>query len=378
MLRKTVRLTCSTVVIFMFIAAALIASEAGAQQVYKIGAVLPFTGSASFFGKNTRQGTDMAVDEINAAGGINGVKLQVVYEDSKTEPKESVTAMNKLVSIDKVPAVMTILTGVSRAIIPIGEKNKVVVMTSAMLPGITEGYKYSMRNATSYDNHVPAMVDFITGDLKMKRLAILMAQSEWADRALSLYKSLFPKKGGEIVAVETFQEEAETDFRSQLTKVKAAKPEALFVEGFKAVPVIIKQAREMGIKAQILGSHTLESPDVLKIAKTAVEGAYYTKTAFDPNSPDKIMQEFQKKYKERYGETSEVYAATHYDQTKLIAQAIKNKGYSGDAIREYLLTVKDYPGISGVTTFLTNGDVNKMVDIWTIKDQKYSLHRLAK
>lgn len=377
MFGKTMRLA-SILVCAFFIAAAVYDLDASAQQVYKLGAVLPFTGSASFFGKNTRQGSDMAVGEVNAAGGINGVKLEVVYEDSKTEPKEAVTAMNKLVSIDKVPAVMTILTGVSRAIIPIGEKSKVVVMTSAMLPGITEGYKYAFRNATSYDNHVPAMVDFITADLKMKRLAIMMAQSEWADRALALYKSLFPKKGGEIVSVETFQEEAETDFRTQLTKIKASKPEALFVEGFKAVPVIIKQATEMGIKAQVLGSHTLESPDVLKIAKTAVEGAYYTKTAFDPNSPDKIMQDYQKKYKERYGETSEVYAATHYDQVKLLALAIKNKGYSGDAVREYLLTVKDFPGVSGVTTFLPNGDVNKIVDIWTIKDGKYNLYRLAK
>jgi branched-chain amino acid transport system substrate-binding protein len=157
----------------------------------------------------------------------------------------------------------------------------------------------------------------------------------------------------------------------QLARIKAANPEALYIYGYKELAISVKQAREMGIKAQLIGNLDFELPEVVSIAKEAAEGAIYTKAAYDPGSPDEAMREYQAKYKKKYGETSEAYAAFHHDMVKLICKAIESHGYTAKGIRKGLLEIKNYPGVSGETTFLANGDVDKPIILKTIKNGTY-------
>lgn len=360
-MRKLVILVLTLGILFIW-------SATSWSQTVKIGAILPFTGTGAAYGKWQRQGSDMAVEEINEMGGVKGKKLEIAYEDTKSVPKDAVAGVNKLFFVDKIPVIMTTLTGVTKALIPIAEKNGFILTTSATMPGITEGTKWVFRNATNMYSEQKTLVAFAAK--RYKKVALVTMNTEIGQWTANFFKRNFEDLGGKIVANETF-EQGGTDFRVQLFRVKAVDPEALYIYGYKELAICIKQAREMGIKAQFLGNLDFELPEVLTIGKEAAEGAIYTKAAFDPGSPDKIMRDYQAKYKAKYGELSEAYAAYHYDMVKLICKAVESGGYSAEGIRKELLKIKNYPGVSGETTFLPNGDVDKPIVLKTIRGGKY-------
>jgi branched-chain amino acid transport system substrate-binding protein len=351
--------------------AALLASPALAQEEVKIGAIIPMTGGAASYGEWMRNGMSIAVDEINQKWGSNR-KLTLIVEDSKSNPKDAVTAMNKVLSADKVQAVMTTLTGVTNALAPIANQNKIVLTTSATLPGITEQSEYLFRNATNLSSEINRLVDFTSG--RYKRAAVLWANLEWAKWGKDAFEAGFKKKGGEIVEDQSFAADA-TDLRAQLTKIRAANPDVVLVLAYKTTGVALKQARELGLKAQFVGTLDFELPEVVEIGKDAADGSIYTKALFDPENPSSnAMRAYTEEYKKRYHQAPEVYGATMYDMLKMLAEAVAT-GKDTDGIREYLLSVKNYPGASGETTFTPTRDVNKPVELKTIKDGKYEPYK---
>lgn len=347
--------------------AAAVAQPAAAQQEVKIGAILPMTGGAASYGEWMRNGMAIATDEVNKTWGPSR-KLTLIIEDSKSNPKDAVAAMNKLISADKVAAVMTTLTGITNALAPIADQNKIVLTTSATLPGITEQSRYLFRNATNLSSEINRLVDFSAG--KYKKAALLWANLEWAKWGKEAFAKGFKSKGGEVVEDQSFPADA-TDLRAQLTKIRAANPDVVLVLAYKTTGVALKQARELGVKAQFIGTLDFELPEVVEIGKQAAEGAIYTKAIFEPENPAmKAMAAYGAEYKKRYGQTPEVYSATMYDMLHMLAQAAATAKDS-EGIRTNLLAIKNYPGASGETTFLPNGDVNKPVELKTIKDGKY-------
>jgi branched-chain amino acid transport system substrate-binding protein len=350
---------------------ALLASPALAQEEVKIGAIIPMTGGAASYGEWMRNGMSIAVDEINEKWGPNR-KLTLITEDSKSNPKDAVTAMNKLLSADKVQAVMTTLTGVTNALAPIATQNKIVLTTSATLPGITEQSEYLFRNATNLSSEINRLVDFTSG--RYKRAAVLWANLEWAKWGKDAFEAGFKKKGGEIVEDQSFAADA-TDLRAQLTKIRAANPDVVLVLAYKTTGVALKQARELGLKAQFVGTLDFELPEVVEIGKDAADGAIYTKALFDPENPSSnAMRAYSEEYKKRFHQAPEVYGATMYDMLKMLAEAVAS-GKDTDGIRQHLLSVKNYPGASGETTFTPTRDVNKPVELKTIKDGKYESYK---
>lgn len=356
----------------LFGIAFLLGAYNASGQMVKVGAILPFTGTAAHFGQWMREGTDMAVEEINAAGGISGKKLEMAYEDSRSVPKEGVAAMNKLIFIDKLPVIMTTLTGVTKAVLPIADQNKVVMTTSAILPGLTEGSNYIFRNSVNMQDHSSHLMNF--SKERWKRVGILYLNNEVGQWFAKDWRERYPGFGGAILASESF-EQGGTDFRVQLTKLKAANPEAIYIYGYREIAFILKQAKELGIKTTFIGGPDFQLPEIIEVAKEAAEGIIYTYDRFDPEVASPSTKEFQNKYKSKYGKLPEVWAAIHYDMIKLIVEGIKKNGYTAEAIRKYLLTVKDYPGASGVTTILPNGDVSKPVVFKTVSAGKYILYR---
>jgi branched-chain amino acid transport system substrate-binding protein len=344
-----------------------VATPAAAQQEVKIGAVLPMTGGAASYGEWMRNGMNIAIDEINKKWGSSR-KLTVVFEDGKSNPKDSVAAMNKLISADKVQAVMTTLTGVTNALAPIADQNKIVLTTSATLPGITEQSPYLFRNATNLSSEINRLVEFTGG--KYKKAAVLWANLEWAKWGKDAFAAGFKKKGGEVVEDQSFPADA-TDLRAQLTRIRAANPDVILVLAYKTTGIALKQARELGVKAQFVGTLDFELPEVVEIGREAAEDSIYTKAIFDPENPaSQAMRAYGEEYKKRYGQAPEVYSATMYDMLQMLAEAA-SKSKDSDGIRNTLLSIKNYPGASGETTFQPNRDVDKPVELKMIKGGKY-------
>src|SRR5689334_16422953 len=197
----------------LLFSAVLGTSQAIAQEEVKIGAILPMTGGAASYGEWMRNGMNIAIDEIDKKWA-GSRKLTVVFEDSKSNPKDAVAAMNKLISADKVQAVMTTLTGITNALAPIADQNKIVLTTSATLPGITDQSKYLFRNATNLSSEINRLVAFTSG--KYKKAAVLWANLEWAKWGKEAFADGFKKRGGEIVEDQSFPGDA-NDLRAQLT-----------------------------------------------------------------------------------------------------------------------------------------------------------------
>ncbi|MBX9843490.1 MAG: ABC transporter substrate-binding protein [Xanthobacteraceae bacterium] len=349
----------------MIAATCLLMAPAYAQDV-RVGAILPMTGDASSYGDWMQKGMSIAVDEINSKWKDR--KLVLIIEDSKSNPKDAVTAMNKLLTVDKVPTVMTTLTGVTNALAPIADRNKIVLTTSATLPGITEQSPYLFRNATNLSSEINRLVALTKQ--KYKRPAVLWANLEWAKWGKTAYVDALAKAGIQVVSDQSFPADS-TDLRAQLTRIRAAQPDVVLVLAYKTTGVALKQARELGLDAQFIGTLDFELPEVVGIAKEAADGAIYTKASFDPDQPaSAAMRAYATEYRKRFGAAPEVYSATMYDMLHMLADAA-GASSEPDKIRDALLKVKDFPGASGVTTFLPNRDVEKPVELKTIKDGKY-------
>lgn len=342
-------------------------------EIIKIGAMLPLSGDAAQYGEWGENGISLAVDEINSKGGIKGNKIEVVYEDDAADPKKGVSTVNKLISIDKVKVIIgPIPSAVTLAIAPICENNKVVVLSSSSNPIITHAGDYIFRNWPSDDFEGSAMAQYAI-KMKFNNVAVFHINNEYGLGIATVFKEQYVKLGGSVLITEAFMQGG-SDMRSLLTKIKSYNPDAIYLIGHtKENGYIVKQARDLGIKTQILGTVGIEGPDFINIAGECAEGLVYTVPAFDPDAQDPVMNTYQEAYIKKYGKKSEIFAATAYDALNIIALMIQKYGNDPDKIKAGLYALKDYPGVSGVTSFDENGDVVKPVIFKTVKNQQYTI-----
>jgi len=352
----------AVILILLSLASFACKPKTGEPKVIKIGAILPLSGAGANYGKWEKQGVDLAVEEINQSGGINGKKLEIIYEDSKSLPKDAVSAMNKLASVDKVPAVIAGISSVVLACAPVADQSKVVLLNSGgVSPKIRGSGQYVFSNIGDGSVEVKVMAEYAYNNLKAKRVGVLYINAAAGTDSRDVFVKRFEALGGEIVSVEGHDQGA-TDFRAQLTKLRDSHPDAIYLASFtKESALILKQAKEMAIKTQWLSYAPFEGQDIITIAGDAADGVIYTSPAFDPNSSDETMRVFQEKYEARYGIKSELYAATFYDGIKLLATAIEKGGYSSNGIKDALEKIRNYPGVSGATTFDNERAVAKPV-----------------
>lgn len=345
--------------------------KAKKTEVIKIGAILPLSGDAAQYGEWGKSGIALAVEEINSKGGINNKKIKVIYEDDAADPKKGVSAANKLIAVDGVKVILgPIPSTVTLAVAPICEKNKVVIMSSSSSPAITSAGDYIFRNWPSDDFEGTAMADYAVKK-GYKRVAVFNINNEYGLGVVKVFKKKFSELGGKVVISETFAQ-GSSDMKSQLLKIKDRNPDAIYLVGHaKENGHVVKQSRDLKIEAKILGTVGIEGPDFINIAGESAEGVIYTAPAFDPDSTDPLIKKYQVAYAKKYGKKSEIFAATMYDATKIVALMIKKNGYDSDKIKEGLYRLKDYPGVTGNTTFDSNGDVIKSVMFKTVKNGKF-------
>lgn len=355
-------------------------SKGADGDTIKVGGLLEMTGGSASFGISGKNGIDLALKKINEKGVLGGKKLSLVVADTKSEASEATNGMQKLISQDKVVAVIG--PNQSSAVIASGAINngaKVVDITPmGTNPDVTVDPKtkqvkpYSFRTCFIDPFQGTVMASFASNELKVKRAAIYIDNtSDYAKGLAQFFKENFVKNGGQVVIEEAYLQK-DTDFKSTLTKIKAAKPDFIYIPGYyQEVGLIVKQAREMGINVPMAGGDGWDSAKLPEIAgKAALENTFFS-SLYSPDDTSDLNKEFVAEYKKAYNTNPDVFAALAYDSALLVAKAIEDAGSADPAkIAEAMAKIKDFKGVSGEVTFNEEHNPIKSAVIIEHKDGK--------
>ena len=357
----------------MFAATALISAPAIADTI-KIGEVGSMTGSEATFGVSTHEGIQLAIKEQNAKGGIKGKKIELISLDNQGKPEEAAIATTKLITQDKVVAILgEVASSRSLAMAPIAQQNKVpMVSPSSTNPKVTEVGDYIFRVCFIDPFQGSVMAKFASETLKVKKVAILRdVKSDYSVGLSNYFTEAFKKAGGEIVVDQSYSS-GEVDFNSQLTSIRAKKPDAIFVPGYYTeVGLIAKQARKLGIKAPIMGGDGWDSEKLYEIGGKALNNGFFSNHySQDDQSPS--VQNFIKNYKAAYGKVPDGLAAMGYDAAAVLFAAMdKTKSVAPAEIRDQLAKTKDYQAVTGKITIDAKRNASKPAVVLEVKDGKF-------
>ncbi len=338
-----------------------------------IGGVAPLTGEAATFGASTKNGFDLAIEEWNAKGGINGKMIKLAFADDKGDPAEGATVFTKLIQQDKaVACVGPVMSKVALASAPICQAAGIPMMTSAATNAkVTLVGDYIFRACFIDDFQGVVGAKFAFNDLKTKKAACIFDVGNDYTKGLSeFFKKQYTEMGGQVVAFEGHAT-GTTDFKAQLTKIIAAGPEVLYVSDYyNDVALIAKQARELGFKGPMVGGDGWDSPKLVEIGGAAVEGGFFTNHyAADDTTP--VVQEFVKKYTAKFNAAPDALAVLGYDGCYLLFDAIKRAGKLDGPSIKAALAATDMQVVSGKVKFEENRNPLKSAAIVEVKNGKF-------
>lgn len=339
------------------------------EKRIRVGVMTPLTGNVSKWGEMQRMATELALAEINSAGGVKGRKVEVIYEDDQADPRTGVNAFKKLVETDGVPIVVgSPASNVTLAVAPIANERKVVLLSSgSTATEVGKAGPHVFRIMPSDEVQSSIMADWAL-ELGYRKVAMIFEENAWGRGLMEAFMKDFPAKGGTVLTTQATEPGA-TDFRTQLSKIKSLEPDAIFAPVYpRGAGLMVKQAREMGITQQILGADVYNTPELIQAGGTAVYGVLYT-TYGQYDGPE--YQAFADKWKEKYEVEFDFYATYCYDAFKIAVEAIRripdDKEISGPNIREALLSISDYLGVTGVSDFSGNNSASgKTFDKMTV------------
>ena len=338
----------------------------------KVGEFASLTGKEAAFGQSSHKGVVLAIEEINAAGGVLGRKLELVSEDNQSRPGESATIVKKLISRDKVVAILgEVASSRSLEAAPICQAARIPqISPSSTNPAVTETGDYIFRVCFIDPFQGVVMAKFAKDTLKIRRVAVLTSVSSAYSVGLAKYfTERFTGDGGTIPLEQKYSE-GDKDFKAQLTAIKAAGVEGIFVPGYYTEAALIcKQARDLGLTIPLFGGDGWEAPQLIEIGGKAVEGCYYS-THYSPENQSSAVSSFIQKFKQRWnGEVPDAMAALSYDSAQVLADAIKRaQSTDGPKVRDALAATKDFAGVTGNTTLDAKRNATKSAVVVTIKD----------
>lgn len=343
-----------------------------AKTSVTFGTILPLSGEVANWGHDSSNGIELALDQANSRS--SKYDFHVVYEDSKGQAAQAVAAAHKLININKVLAIIgDNVSGPTIAIVSIAAAAKVpVISPSASSPKLSGMSKFFFRVYPSDTAEGGFMAKIAASTLKLKKIAILYINNDFGVGLRDVFSQRFSALGGEITSALGYDVD-ETDFRPYLTRIKEQSPDGVYLAGyFKDAGAILRQAKELGLKVQFLGSTTDEDPQLIAIAGDAANGLVYPySTGYDPNSANLKVVEFNTAFRKKFGRAPGVATALGYDSAELLIAAVEQKGPSNLAIRDFLSATKNYQGITGTMTFDEAGDVHKPILLKTVKDGKF-------
>ncbi len=335
-----------------------------------VGAITPLTGKLAVYGEGFQQAMLLAADEINASGGIKGNTFKIIFEDNNSTSKGSVSAIRKLITINKLPLIFGPAASSNfLAVCPIAQKNKTILMgAESAAASISKCGSYVFRVFPS-DLLQGIGVAELTNSLGYKEVVLTYVNNDWGVGLAQVFKKEFMASGGKIID-ELPHAEGKTDYRSEILRMKRHNPKAIVnLTYIKEGATILKQAYEMGLKVQWLMGSASKSPKLVKLAGKASEGIIGTYPTFSQESPQ--YKAFKAAWDKKYpGKKIPVFGEYNYDMVKLTALALSSaESYDSDDIRSALIKVsKGYIGVTGDKTFDENGDVGASYGRWTVKN----------
>jgi branched-chain amino acid transport system substrate-binding protein len=338
-----------------------------------LGHYASLTGGTATFGNSADKGVQMAIDEANAADGVLGKKLRLVTVDTASKTEQASSAALRLINQEKVLAVLgEVASSRSLAAAPICQKAGVPMLSPASTnPDVTKTGDYIFRACFIDPFQGTVVARFAQDKLGAKTAAVLSDVSQDYSKGLAKYFIEEFSKTGKIVKEASYSSETDKDFRAQLTQIKGANPDVIFIPGYYTeVGNIAVQAQSLGIKKPMLGGDGWESPKLVEIGKGAIEGQYYS-THYSPEDKNPRVQKFVTDFKKKHNEVPEGMAALGYDAAKMMIDAIKRAGSTDrEKIREELAKTKDFAGVTGNITIDENRNAVKSAVILQIKNGK--------
>lgn len=348
---------------------------ANANEI-KIGINYELSGSSASYGQSSVEGIELAIEQINAAGGINGKKIVPVKYDVKSEPAEATTLATKLMTQDKVLAVLGPATsGPFKASIPVAIKNKVPIATgSSTADDVTvdaNGVKeYAFRICFNDSFQGEIMAAYAQKNLsKTKAVIIMDSSSDYAKGLAKSFRSTFEAGGGTIVDEEAYLK-GDTDFNAIITSIKGKDYDVIFIPGYyEEVGLIIKQARTQGIDAPILGADGFDSPELLNLAgKEALNNVFFS-NHYSSLDKDPLVIQFIDDFKAKYGKEPDAFNALGYDLAKFVADGIsRSEKLDGESVKNALEATENFVGVTGSFSIDENHNPVKSIVVIGLKD----------
>jgi branched-chain amino acid transport system substrate-binding protein len=339
----------------------------------RIGVYADLSGPTSGSGQSVKNGSELAREEINQAGGINGRQLELIVVDDKGLPDQAAAAVAGLISQNQVHAVLGESAAASSlAAAPNAQQAKVPMITlSSADPKITQQGDYIFRVASLDSLQGTEMGKYAANNLKAKSAAILLEEgSDYSNGLAQAFEQDFTKLGGQITAKQSYAPASQL-FKEQLATISSANPDVIYIPGRSAaVGAIAKEAKGLGIKAVLLGADGWNNPQLLESGGNALDGSYLT-GHFSADDPTQMVRTFTSTYKKRYGSSPDQTAALAYDATKLLADALKRAGTSGSAkLRDALAQTAKFAGVTGIITIDADRNASKPTTIFKLQGGK--------
>ena len=347
-----------------------------AQADIPVGEFASLTGGTATFGQSSHDGTALAVDEINARGGVlNGEKIKLITEDDQSKAGEPANIVKKLISNDKVVAVLgEVASSKSLEAAPICQTDGIPMISPASTnPKVTQVGNDIFRVCFLDEFQGKAIAQYALNTLHAKKAAVLIdVKQDYSTGLAEFIKNNFTAGGGQIVAEKSYSS-GDRDFKAQITAIKAASPDVLFVPGYYTeVGQIARQARQLGLKVPLMGGDGWDSPSLVPTGGTALENCYFT-DHFVASDPSPVVQDFVKKYKAKYGAEPDAMAALGYDSALILADAIKRAGTTDSAkLRDAIAATKDVQGVTGSISIDPERNASKPAVMIGIKDKKFT------
>jgi branched-chain amino acid transport system substrate-binding protein len=366
-------------VVFLIVALVTLAGcgQTGAGNTaaeVKIGEFGPLTGDAATDGTQARDGATLAVEQINAAGGVLGSKLSLVAMDDEASAPEAMTVVQKLLDQEKVVALLSgSYSTPTKTVAPVVQAAKTpMVVEYATNADITKGGNYIFRTIYSGTTQGAAVADYAIQDKGYKKFAVLYTNNDYGVENGQAFSDEVTKLGGEVVISRNYVDGTK-DFNAILTAVKDKSPDAIYVGSYyNEAAQICSQAKQLGLTAQVLGDDGFDSPKLVELAGTAAEGVVFS-SPFSRDDPRKLVQDFISSYTTRFSKDPDMLSAQAFDSAMVLADAMKraNSVTDKDAIRQALSETKDFAGVTGAISFNAANEVIKPVILMTVTNGKF-------
>ncbi len=345
---------------------------AGCDRSVPIGVVLSESGVASVYGEKVKRGVELALREVNAAGGYRGRRFELLYRDDATNPAVARRVVEELIRERDVRIVIgPIVSSVALAIAPICEEHHAILLSpTASAPQITDAGEFVFRNYPSDVLEGTSMARFAK-ELGLERIVILAVDNSFGAGLEAVFRQQYTSKLRQVVRTFHFEEADEASFEPMIRQVRELAPDGIYLVAYLGdADDLLRAIRAAGIGAVVLGASSM-TEDIARLSGTAAENLVFPQPTFDSSSPEPAARSFVEAYRRAYGEDPEMFAAHGYDALKLVLEAMERGGSPrAEDVKRGLLGIENYAGASGNLSFDDNGDVVQYPRLFVIRQGK--------